>query len=117
MKKEWLMDALKPPRGLRSAAARQNPLGISTVKDVVFINIRSLTPQPAKHCRQAEPTGHALAYAVQRFRQCILAAPEIRMPRPDVSGPRIFKTYANLSVRKLSVDGRCLEKSFRNLKK
>jgi hypothetical protein len=27
--------------------------------------IGSLTPQPAKHCRQAEPTGNALANAVQ----------------------------------------------------
>jgi hypothetical protein len=23
------------------------------------------SPQPAKHCRQAEPAGHALAFAVQ----------------------------------------------------
>jgi hypothetical protein len=25
----------------------------------------SLTPKPAKHCRQAEPAGDALAFAVQ----------------------------------------------------
>ena len=34
-------------------------------KDDNFLDIRSLTPQPAKHYRQAEPTGNALAYPVQ----------------------------------------------------
>ncbi len=34
-------------------------------KEVCHFQIRSLTPQPAKHCRQAEPAGNALAFAVQ----------------------------------------------------
>jgi hypothetical protein len=34
-------------------------------KDDNFLDIRSPTPQPAKHCRQVEPTGNALAYSVQ----------------------------------------------------
>jgi hypothetical protein len=34
-------------------------------KEVCHFQIRSLTPQPAKHCRQAEPAGNALACPVQ----------------------------------------------------
>ena len=34
-------------------------------KEVCHAQIRSLNPQPAKHCRQAEPAGNALAFAVQ----------------------------------------------------
>ena len=41
-------------------------------KDVVFIDIRSLTQLPAKHCRQAEPAENALAYAVQGTVSCLL---------------------------------------------
>jgi hypothetical protein len=37
----------------------------SDCKEYYNFWIRSLTPQPAKHCRQAEPTGKALAVAVQ----------------------------------------------------
>jgi hypothetical protein len=38
--------------------------GIFDRKEVSHFQIRSLTPQPAKHCRQAEPAGNALAFAV-----------------------------------------------------
>jgi hypothetical protein len=39
--------------------------GVFDRKEVDYSYIRSLTPQPAKHCRQAEPAGNALAVAVQ----------------------------------------------------
>ncbi|MCK4389199.1 MAG: hypothetical protein KAV83_03030, partial [Desulfobacterales bacterium] len=39
--------------------------GIFDRKEVCYFQIRSLTPQPAKHCRQAEPAGNALVFAVQ----------------------------------------------------
>jgi hypothetical protein len=50
----------------RQAAGNVLPDGRASQrrKDDNFLDIRSLTPQPAKHCRQAEPTGNALAYAV-----------------------------------------------------
>jgi hypothetical protein len=38
--------------------------GIFDRKEVCHFQIRSLTPQPAKHCRQAEPAENALAFAV-----------------------------------------------------
>jgi len=43
--------------------------GIFDRKEVRHFEIRSLTPQPAKHCRQAEPAGNALAFAVQSLRK------------------------------------------------
>jgi len=59
------MKISEEPRSMRSPAARQNLRGISDRKEFCLIQIRSLTPRHAKHCRTAEPTGNALAVAVQ----------------------------------------------------
>ncbi|MCK4389014.1 MAG: hypothetical protein KAV83_02095 [Desulfobacterales bacterium] len=56
---------IEAPRSPRSTAARQNLREIFDRKEFCHFCIRSLTPQPAKHCRQAEPAGNALAVAVQ----------------------------------------------------
>jgi hypothetical protein len=42
-----------------------NLQGIFDRKEGYHFQIRSLSPQPAKHCRQAEPAGNALAFSVQ----------------------------------------------------
>ncbi|MDY6986717.1 MAG: ATP-binding protein [Thermodesulfobacteriota bacterium] len=57
-------------------ASPQQAAGNLHRKDDNSLDIRSLTPQPAKHCRQAEPTGNALAYAAQ-------PGPEVRASRND----------------------------------
>jgi outer membrane lipoprotein len=63
----------------RQAAGNVLPDGRASQhrKDDNFLDIRSLTPQPAKHCRQAEPTGTALAYAIQAvdLGRCLLLTP------------------------------------------
>jgi len=49
--------------------------GSSTVRNAYHFIIRSLIPQPAKHCRQAEPTGNALAIAVQEGKYLSIICP------------------------------------------
>ena len=47
---------------------RSKQRGIFDRKEFCLNQIRSLTPQHAKHCRMAEPTGNALAVAVHGMR-------------------------------------------------
>ena len=64
--------------------------GIFDRKEVRHFQIRSLTTQPAKHCRRAEPAGNAFAFAVHDsgfpvLRMCVGKCkggnPEIKQPR------------------------------------
>jgi hypothetical protein len=62
------MNQIEEPRSkLRGMFCRAAVLRIDR-KEFCLILIRSLTPQHAKHCRMAEPTGNALAISVQIFK-------------------------------------------------
>jgi hypothetical protein len=59
--------------------------GIFDRKEFCLILIRSLTPQHAKHCRTAEPTGNALAVSVQNI--CMTTGITLRWVRTNQLPP------------------------------